>query len=975
MSSVTLNGEQQEIVELLCGELGELLAIDTAALESSDVEEQQHFLREYAVSAEHIGNALSLSGLQALGDVCQFLTNNFNALCEQATVVDEQLVELLPLWPVHLLNYLHGLSDGGEADAAAQDVLDYLCQSAWPSPMSADGSNDLKRRLSESVVGIEEDEIEAYPSIATAEMASLDVPADVRRELLDGLLVELPEQSSGFEASVSRYLQSGDIHDLSQAQRIAHTIKGAANVVGVKGVANLMHFMEDLLETAAKPNRAIPPKFDEVLVEASDSLATMTEFLGGLAPLPTDTVTTLQKVLDWVHLIKGRSNNNDQQFNDVADHAEAAGDRVDTSQAAAPVDQASSTSSQKQQQAPSTVDDEEEKHFLNVTEKTAQQLLRIAGESQIANTQVMAQIEAMTASLALAERYHRQIKTMANELEALIQTQSALRSASIHYKEGQYKDNELDPLEMDRYSELHSFSHQLLELTTDSYEAIGHVEEQISELSAIAYSHKQLNADNQQLLLALRMVPVETMVARFNRCVRQACRLTGKNAQLNVEGASLLIDSHVLNRIADPIMHLLRNAVDHGLSQVEGSDEGIEARQGSISLTFKQLGETITVECRDSGRGLNYGSIGRKAVNLGLLDEQQVNDVNLLNQIIFLPGFSTRDNVSQTSGRGIGLDAVTEEIKQLKGTIAVTSSDQGTSFVITVPTSILTGHALLVRCSSRSAQNIVSIVSRSVEQVIYIEPEQLERQDTNIFYNYQDQQLPVYPLSELIGIHYQRQEEFSALIVCRKPDGVLIAVAVESVIASQDLVIKPLNKYAYHPPGVVGATILGNGTVSPVIDLQELPGLSMSAEELARLQSQRAKWAELEKQAFKEPPRAIVVDDSLSARRSLAQFVSDLGMEVYTAKDGFEAINLVNDKKPSLMLVDLEMPRMNGLELTAHLRADDDTRDIPIIMITSRSTQKHRDMAQKAGVSTYLNKPWSEEDLLNCIQTQMSLVS
>ena len=227
-------------------------------------------------------------------------------------------------------------------------------------------------------------------------------------------------------------------------------------------------------------------------------------------------------------------------------------------------------------------------------------------------------------------------------------------------------------------------------------------------------------------------------------------------------------------------------------------------------------------------------------------------------------------------------------------------------------------------------------------------------------------------LNDFLGLGAGDMQHVHALLLCRKNDGAQLLVGVEQIIASQELVIKSLNDYTYMPDGVVGATIMGDGSVSPVIDLLELPGMTMEADALAQLSRKRAQLSALENATHREPPAALVVDDSLSARRSLAQFVTDLGMDVITAKDGFDAINAMKKKKPTLLLVDLEMPRMNGLELTAHLRSREEYKDIPVIMITSRSTDRHKTLAKNAGVNTYLTKPWSEDELLRCIEQQIA---
>ncbi|MEX1033846.1 MAG: response regulator [Cellvibrionaceae bacterium] len=977
--------EQQEILALLCGELAELAEQDTTVFTGGSVDQQVDVLQNFEQECEQLGNALNLSGLVGLAAVCRLLHDNFHSLATASCAVSEDTAAVLRDWAMQLHDYLQEFT--ACRDLANTQLLDFLSLPAWPLPLSTKARATMDEQLANAELA-SVDEREELPATVDPDMVSLTIPSDVRSDLLDGLLLELPEQVRGFERSVNTFLESAKVADLDTAQRMAHTLKGAANVVGVAGIANLMHYCEDLLEAVGGTKTQLPEGFGELLIDVSDCLTAMAENLCGLGPAPDNAEAVLQSLLDFIRELRGSPASAEQHSSEIVEfdlgeleqlEVSANGPDADTIDWSASKEAELAIETEQSEEPTinlnkdggrdaSTQHNDDERHYINLPETVAQQLLRIAGEGQIATTQLMTQIAAMHASIQLTDRYHKQIRTMAADLEALIQTRTALNTAAVDYEDGG-----LDPLELEHYSELHSFSHQLLELTTDSYEAVAHIAQQIGDLTSVAYAQKQLNQDNRELLLELRLVPVETLASRFDRCVRQAARLTGKNARLIIEGGNLLMDSKVLSRIADPIMHLLRNAVDHGLEDdpTLRVDQGKE-EQGTITLSFEHSGESIAIRCKDDGRGLDYQAIKDKALTAGLVDADELPSESFLDQLILLPGFSTRAKASQTSGRGIGLDAVTTEIKALRGQLTVSSAPgEGCCFDISVPASILTAHALVVRDDGDQGSNLVSLVTHSIEQLVYLEDEQLHAEGEEIFYEYDEERLPVFALNDFTNIHRATKQKSSALLIVRKADGSRIAIAVATIIASQDLVIKPLNRFCHHPEGVIGATITGDGTVSPVIDLQKLPGMNLSRKELASLRAQRAKIA-AEQVREQVAPVVLIVDDSLSVRRSLAQFVADMGMQAYTARDGFEAINLLGQHRPTLMLVDLEMPRMNGLELTAHLRANDATRDIPVIMVTSRSTEKHRNMARSAGVNGYLNKPWSDEDLLSSIQQQIA---
>ncbi|WP_045857127.1 hybrid sensor histidine kinase/response regulator [Teredinibacter purpureus] len=1175
----SLSAEQREIIELLQNELLDLGEVDASALRAHNAAKRHELLTDYAQHLEHLANAVALSGLVGLETVCRCIITNFRALGDIEPAPVDALLAALLNWHMVLLDYIKAVGDTVEEPKAASSLLDWITADYWPVTLTDNAKAELRIGLSENEL-TEMEDTASFPREVTAEMTSLALPDDVRHELVEGMIIELPQQVDQFETSIGDYLATHAFVDLNQAQRMAHTLKGAANIVGVPGIANLMHFTEDLLELGVKHWDEAPDGFDDLLLNASDCLAGMGEHLCGLGDAPTESGEVMQDVLDWLHRLKSNDkpssveseidskilphilargpdtverksdtvepkleNNGietpkiasaqvdelietdlsnlphdcatsdpceaimgaeteeasdnlaeeergsddvieslDEELEALMEEHEPAQEVLEPSEAnaveavVAPLAQASPLpianvsapppllseaigsdiplaniaaleeesfidiegldalialesapgdgdenavaglfdevdlhnlqlesvsladtvpveSDAKTIQSPPPnealskspagnergvqthsadgvgQEDLEEKHFINLPERTAHELLRIAGETQIANTQVNAQIESLQNSIQLTDRYHSKIRAMAADLDILVQTQSALRAATVKYGE-----DEIDPLEMERYSELHSFSHQLLELTTDSYEAVSQIEAQIGDLNNLAYVQGQLNRDSQNLLLEMRLIPVSMLSSRFNRCVRQASRMTHKVARLEIEGDKTLLDSRVLNRIADPVMHLLRNAVDHGLeSTASVRREAGKDDAGLITLSFRHTGETVTIECKDDGRGLNYEAIQHAAIAKGLIDDGAAIDEAVLNQLIIMPGFSTRSSASQTSGRGIGLDAVVAEVRRLKGKLTVTSTPGvGSSFIITVPTSIISGHAVLVPVSGVGGQQIMGIVTRNIEQIVFVQRGELLFESDGLYYDFQGESLPVLEFNDLAGMHQAEEQKISALLITRSLEGKAIAVAVETLLASQELVIKPLNEFTVHPEGVVGATMLGDGTIAPVVDLQELPGMGLNQEEYQRLREQREKIAQLARDNVYESPIALIVDDSLSARRSLAQFVADIGMEVRTAKDGFEAISVLNDKKPAVMLVDLEMPRMNGLELTAHIRSREDTRDIPVIMITSRSADKHRIMAKNAGVNTYLNKPWSDEELLASIQQQIA---
>lgn len=1052
---MTISSQQQELVDLLRNELAEIISGDYSPLSSADQLARIQCLEEMEVQAENIGNAARLVGLAGIAASCEWLMANFQTMVAAAEPLPQAQWQLVQSWGVMLLGYLQYVGDDRNEQKAAEALLLYLADPAWPIALAGADASALAEQFQHSEILLDESAPQ-YPSQVTDSMTSLAVGEDINPELLRGLLIELPNQVGAFERAVEQYLIMEDDVQLRIAQRIAHTLKGAANVVGIQGIANLTHYLEDLLELSAKQKRK-EPRLGFLLQDSADCLSAISEFLVGVGPKPTDLPQVMEAVLEMLRgdmreasapeTAASPSRNNVVPF---AARGESTAPQIETTEASASttvVEQAEEeifaellsgnsspvTASIALDETLSAVDDalgtqpaldavdeipvlediyhrplsaqaevpnkpalaaavaqtsvepkaqsaraeptpavaESPESFdttLNISETQAQELLRLSGESQIGNTQILSRLDVINNGVRAAETYHAQLRHLAQELERLLELQTAMAAAT-----GSIQEEEMDPLELERYNELNSFASQLHEVTTDAHEAFIDLEGEVKSLKNLVLNQRQLGFESQELLLSIRMLPVSVFTSRFQRCVRQAARLTNRAAVLEVKGEEVLADSRVLTTLVDPIMHLLRNAVDHGLEASEQERLAVgKPPVGRITLEFSRAGDTVVVQCRDDGRGVDYDAIAEAAVERGLAPRGAKLAIADLNALILTSGFSTRREVTQTSGRGVGLDVVNEQIRLLKGNLSISSqSGRGTTFTLIAPMSILSAHTLVVQVG----EHRVSVISRALEQVMYLESDRLEKRANQLYYRMQgeDEPLPVFRLDDLIFMNTRRAERHTALMVMRNRDGRRVGVLAETIRSSEEQIIKPLSRATYKVAGVIGATILGDGRVSPVVDLYELPGLTLtdSAEEGWRKRfAQRLRH--LDNDLIKERPVALVVDDSLSARRSLAQFVGDMGMEVYTAKDGFEAIQIIQQRIPTVILVDLEMPRMNGLELTSHLRSNDETKDIPIIMITSRATEKHKSMAARVGVNTYLNKPWTDEELLTSIQSQIA---
>lgn len=969
-----LSDEQCELIELVRMELADYIE---ASLNPSD-NDTEFLLFDAQTQCETISHAAELIGLDGLVACCKILVTNYEALDTTTESITPSALGSLGQWAFLLQRYLQSLLDNDNSSKqAVLDILDFMGSSKLPNPVDTVCRLTLEKLFDQSIVISEQLQSPARESIVDKDQLRLDFDEAARPELIDGLLIELPHQEQSFSAAIEQYLSERQAQHLEEAQRIAHTIKGSSNVVGVKGLAYLVHYLEDILQSFDKLQKRseqplINPAFDQLLIESGDCLACMVEYLLEQGSAPDNSSDILQTLINWHNYLLDHGWPDAEQAQTLNTLAIAQSDKPLTHAPTVEIKPETKT----------VLESNDSEKSLRVSSDIIDELLRLAGENIITNTQILSSTDDLQKSFDHIDGNHNQLRKMVDQLEQLIDIKGSLsqrrnhNSGSIEASASSTTNNyDLDELEFEEYSELHTFTHQLLELTTDTREFVAQAEQQLHELKNVAISQADINRDNHRCVLRTRMLPAQTLSARFQRCVRQTCRLTGKAARLIIHGEELLVDTHVLSALADPVMHLLRNAIDHGIEDSSEYRQFLnKPSEGIIEIEFVRDGEFINVTCRDDGKGFDKQDIERCAIANNIIGTEHALTDEQLQQLIFQPGFSTRQSVTQTSGRGVGLDVVRAAVRQLKGSISIDSQpDHGCRFTLKLPMTLLSNHAMLIR----SDIGLVSIISRGVEQLLFVEHSELISSDEGYQFTYKDELISVHNLDSLLNIGKvcaRPHSDFYNMLIAQRSDGKRYGILIEGVLSSRDIVVKPLNEYCFKPAGVIGATILGSGAVSPVLDLPELLD-NFSTLSQKNNQQMLSPLLQVEAQHSDIRPMALVVDDSLSVRRSLAQLVEDIGMEAKTAKDGFDAIEIMAEKTPSLILVDLEMPKMNGLELTAHIRANAATRQLPVIMITSRATEKHRALAKTAGVDDYIMKPFSEDDLLASIQKHLEVPS
>ena len=488
----------------------------------------------------------------------------------------------------------------------------------------------------------------------------------------------------------------------------------------------------------------------------------------------------------------------------------------------------------------------------------------------------------------------------------------------------------------------------------------------------------RLTRDLQDDLLRTRMVEFEGLSDRLYRVVRQTAKETGKQVRLDIVGGATEVDRGVLERMTGAFEHLLRNCISHGIEMPDVRVAAGKEPAGLVTVALRQEGNEVAIEFRDDGAGLNLPVIRQRAVAMGLLqDGHEVSDAELA-QFIFMPGFSTFEKVTELAGRGIGMDVVRSEINAMGGRIeTATSVGRGTSFKLVVPLTTAVTQVVMLRCGSHT----VAVPTHLIELVRRAKPEEVAHAYQQGSYVFGDHALPFYWLGALLDFSPRSHEGGRTLpLVIIRSAQQRVALHVDEVLGNQEVVVKNLGVQMSRMPGLAGMTLLASGAVSLIYNPVALATVygthaqAMTTHALAAESAASDGWLQSEAQATAEEvpdeaqaPLVLVVDDSLTVRRVTQRLLVREGYRVTLAKDGLDALEALAKERPAVVLSDIEMPRMDGFDLVRNIRADEKMVDMPVIMITSRIAQKHRDYAEELGVNHYLGKPYGEEELLELV--------
>ncbi len=706
----------------------------------------------------------------------------------------------------------------------------------------------------------------------------------------------------------------------AQIKRLLHTLKGSARMAGAMSVGELVHGMESRVEQIAAAPSAI---FLDELDSSFDHLHSLIESAKQTPESPE-------------LLIPPAAAADQQPVAAITPHPALPHGEADSDLAGA-------------------------RALLRVRADLVDKLANEAGEMAIARSRIEGEMRTLKSSLLdLTENVIR-LRNQLREIE--IQAESQLQSRQSLPGEQQA---DFDPLEFDRFTRFQELTRMMAESVNDVTTIQHNLLRNLDHTDAALTAQARVNRELSQALMSVRMVPFNSIADRLYRIVRQTAKELDKRANLDIRGGQTELDRSVLEKMTGPLEHLLRNSISHGLESRAQRLAAGKTEIGQISLALAQEGNEVSIELADDGGGLDFARIRDKAVERGLITADQEIGEQQLTQLIFLSGFSTAESLTELAGRGVGMDVVKNEAAALGGRIEVNSAGgRGTTFRVLLPLTLAVTQAVLVRSGTHS----YALPSTMVEQVQEMKAEAVQKIRSQGAAEWLGMSYAYHYLPRLLGDSAaQPQQTRRYWMLLLKAGTQRVSLEVDELLGNQEIVVKNIGAQLSRVVGIAGATVLGDGEIALILNPIALAGrgLDISVGDAASPQLVP------ESPPVATVPTVLVVDDSLTVRKITSRLLSREGYHVITAKDGVDALEQTLEIVPDVMLVDIEMPRMDGFDLTRNIRADARLKTVPIIMITSRIADKHRNYAKEIGVNHYLGKPFDEEELLRLIATYIN---
>ena len=847
--------------------------------------------------------------------------------------------------------------------SAPDDVVDAVAGEIVSAAMHAEDAAD--------VAGV-------TPQADVAATARTDPYADMDPELYEIFVEESSEVIEASEAALRGWSQAPDNSGfMEEFQRHLHTLKGSARMMDLEHIGNLSHAVESLMTEVSEDRVKCSPELFGLLADAHDRLADMVDKVRNreLTAAATDLEAGLQIVIEGGDVpdigaepAPEAGQSVEAQPVDVADEPEessvATNDRVETVDDSHPREPSKDVQVQSESlhraTPPRLVIDHDSQtqargEQVKVQSDMLDNMVNHAGEINIYRARMEKQISDYRFNLSELDQTISRLRDQLRQLEMETEAQVLHR----YEQESDQRNADFDPLEMDRYSNLQQLSRSLMESISDLSSLQDLMENTTRDSETLLLQQSRVSTELQENLIRTRMIPFASLSPRLRRIARQAARQLDKKVEVSLVGEDGEMDRAVVERIIAPLEHMLRNSVAHGIELPRVRKAAGKPVTGNIDIEFERDGSEIVLRISDDGAGMQIDAIRKRAIERGMITEAaDLPDEDII-QFVLQTGFSTASEVTQISGRGVGMDVVNSEVKQLGGSLHIESEQgKGATFTVRLPYTLAINQGMLVTAGDET----FCVPLASVEGVVRFYPEELRAcyGDGQQLFEYGSNEYRLRHLASLLetgNVTYPGEREQVPVLLVRAGEK-RIGFHIEALQGIREVVIKPVGPQLSTVDGISGATILGDGRVVMILDM-----VAVSRREAV---SQPASAAAHVGQTSGELV-VMVVDDSITVRKVTTRLLERNGYKVVTAKDGVDAMGKLQESVPDIMLLDIEMPRMDGFELATHMRNDDNLRHVPIIMITSRTGDKHRERAEQIGVQRYLGKPYQEADLLDSI--------
>jgi chemotaxis protein histidine kinase CheA/ActR/RegA family two-component response regulator len=819
---------------------------------------------------------------------------------------------------------------------------------------------------------------------------------DFGEEAAEIFRMEAEEHLQTISLNVAAMEKQPDNRDLIQSiRRATHTLKGAAGMMGFHAIANLCHVSEDLLDNIMDSKMTISSAVLSMILdtaEALDMLINAKESDAARNDLRIQSLHARYVEILGENVTEMTQHLLEDDLEDVDDH--------DSQQKTNVVTDAGGTQS-------AAVREQRRDLSVRVGLQRLDELVNLFGELLVSRSVLEERIQRLVRLVADVSVSSNRLRDVGQKLDSRFEAATLPSGRSVQVMPGAGNQSslsgipkkaspahlqEFDELELDRYTEFHQLARGLSEGISDMTTLSTEMDTIIHECESVFARENRLSTTFQDRLMKTRLVPISNMAPRLYRSARAVALKQGKDIEFLLEGQTTEVDRTVFEEIGGPLLHLVRNAVNHAIEKPEVRIQKGKPPVGQVILSASYEGNQIVITVRDDGTGLDREGIRQRAVERGLIHPDQHLTENDIVSLIFHPGFSTAEVLSEESGRGVGLDVVRDSVSRLRGTLVVESTpNQGTAFTMTFPTSVAIQRAMMIRVANQQ----FAIPTVNVESIGRLDNFKRSLYGGQPAVLVRNELYPLHILGQYMNLLSSGVIDDRAQIILVNSGGQRVALVIDEIKGQFDIVIKNLGPHLRQVHGIAGATVLGNGRVVLVLELSDLlSSMSRGSRNAAPIRrdgattlapasmKQRVDVAAVVPRQSTTSTRSVaspspasergkhllVVDDSPSVRRVVSSMLKQHNWEVQMARDGIEALEMISAQTPAAVLLDIEMPRMDGYELISTVRAQEQYRTLPLIVLTSRAAAKHHQRAIALGANEYVVKPYQDEELLRVIE-------